>query len=137
MSEIQVVEFQNATIYRVSEMMGNIVKVEVRSGSVKVAPYAQYSDAMHLKYVPKGKRSIRGSVVTSYKPYLVVIPGHGHPTPNDLFSQGTPMGEHMIQAQYRSFNSRWVSDWIDTLSGYLAAKEVKPLFARVDPEFFV
>ena len=47
------------------------------------------------------------------------------------------MGEHMVKAQYGSFDSRWVSDWIDTLSGYLAAKEVKPLFARVDPEFFV
>lgn len=120
MTTTETVGFGKATIYT-TDGFGCVTKIEVRGGSVEIGPYAQYREALKVRYVPKGARKTRG-FVKDYKPYVVVLEGHGHPTPNGMFDNGkreTTNGVTAVQSQYHAFDSRWVNDWEATLRSYL------------------
>jgi hypothetical protein len=53
-------------------------KHEAIQVNVSRGPYAQYDDAFHFKYKPKGARKMR-SFVEFYRPDTVIIEGWGHP----------------------------------------------------------
>jgi hypothetical protein len=76
----------NVTIYMSGEMMGNYHRIEARSVTIRVREFAQYSNAIEVTWVPKGARKARGTVKT-YKPRIVVLPGHGHFVPEALFGK--------------------------------------------------
>lgn len=104
--------FEKATIYTTGEFFGNIQKIEVRRGSVEVKPYAQHTDAVHVKFVPKGGRRLRG-FVKSYKPFVMIVKGHGHPEPAELFGKTISEGDGVTvkQGTYAAFDERWVEDF--------------------------
>lgn len=131
-SEAQLQKFEKATIYTTSEFMGNVTKTEVRRGEIEVKPYAQYAEAIHVKFVPKGARKLRG-FVKSHKPYVIVLEGHGHPDPDSLYGayRETQDGEAAVASgRYRSFDPRWVEDFEASLNEYLEDKRDAVVFDR-------
>jgi len=62
-------------------------RVEVRSVSVAVKAHAQYPHAYVVRFVEKGKRTMRGTVL-SHEPKGLIVEGHGHPSPSVMKSQG-------------------------------------------------
>ena len=131
------IEFEKATIYTTGEFMGNIIKVEVRRGEVKVAPYAQHTDAVHVRYVPKGKRNERG-FVKSFKPFVLVLEGHGHPDADSLYGYEYTSEDGEVttsRGRHRSFDAAWVRDFRSLISAYInkSQGEAKVVFS-VDEE---
>lgn len=128
------VKFEKATIYTTSEFMGNVIKTEVRRGEVEIAPYAQYNEAVHVRFVPKGKRSQRG-FVKSHKPFVLVLEGHGHPDAATLYgeTEATQDGECSVaRGRYRSFDAGWVRDFRSLMSSYINKSQgnVKVIFSK-------
>ena len=62
-------------------------RVEVRSVSVVVKAHAQYPHAYAVRFVEKGKRTMRGTVL-SHEPRGLIVEGHGHPSPLVMQAQG-------------------------------------------------
>lgn len=115
------IEFEKATIYTTTQMMGNIIKTEVRKGEVEIKPYAQYSKAVHVQYVPKGKRKKR-SFVKSHEPFVLILEGHGHPDADSLYgeAEATQNGEVSVaRGRYRCFHSGWVDDFRSLISAHI------------------
>lgn len=115
------IEFEKATIYTTSEFMGNIIKTEVRKGEVEIKPYAQYSKAVHVLYVPKGKRKKRG-FVKSHEPFVLILEGHGHPDADSLYdeAEATQDGKVSVsRGRYRCFHPGWVSDFRALISAHI------------------
>ena len=103
-----------ATVYTKGEFMGNIIKTEVRKVEVNERPYAQYANALELRIVKKGARKERGKVLTGPAPFLVVVKGHGHPEPGDLFGGDKTVdanGTVTMRGTYAAFDKGWVEDF--------------------------
>ena len=75
---------KKATLYH-STGFGNVAKVEVREVEVVRRPYAQDEGAVFATYLRPRKRKLE-QYTGSYKPYLVVLEGWGHPEPADMFN---------------------------------------------------
>ncbi len=111
---------EKITIYTVSEFMGSVI---VREGSLietGVERYAQYDRAPFVSFVPKGKRNgykIRGT----YKPYILVLRGHGHPQPADFLNAGVTdeNGTTIRESRYPSFDDRYKTDFDNMMREYL------------------
>jgi hypothetical protein len=128
------IDFEKATIYTTGELMGNVQKVEVRRGDVEVKPYAQFSDAVHVKYVPKGARRQRG-FVKSFKPFVLILEGHGHPDPDSLFGEAVPSsveGVSVAHGRHSAFGDEWTNDFRGMMGRYIAKSqgEAKVIFSR-------
>lgn len=130
------IEFEKATIYTTSELMGNIVKTEVRKGEVEIKPYAQYSKAVHVRYVPNGKRKKRG-FVKSHEPFVLILEGHGHPEADSLYgeAEATQNGKVSVaRGRYRCFHSGWVDDFRSLISAHIndSQDDIKVIFTTDD-----
>lgn len=65
-------KFENVTICLKSTFGVN--QIQCKSASIKIRPYAQYNNAIELRYIPKGKRKEIGVIIT-YNPYLLILKG--------------------------------------------------------------
>jgi hypothetical protein len=103
--------YENATLY-FRGGAGNFVKVKAKWIRVRIAPYAQYANAVHVTYVEKGKRRERGFVL-SYKPEAVIAAGHDTPDPDGLY---TPIYETadvtVSKGRYMSASEGWTKDFV-------------------------
>jgi hypothetical protein len=111
---------------------GNIMKMEVRSVDVTIAPFAQYATAVHVAFVPKGASKPR-SFTQTYQPNLVILDGHGHPDAATLWDLSTMRHAGTITTQrgrYMNCDPRWASDF----SALLAA-HVEQTGARIVADF--
>lgn len=73
-----------ATIYTTNEFFGNIVKQEVTLIDAIFTPYAQYKAALKVSFLPKRAR-IKRQFIKTYNPFVLIVKGHGHPNPEELF----------------------------------------------------
>lgn len=116
----------NATIY----FQGGygMVKMEVSKLSVELKPYAQYDKAVHVEFVPRGKRKARG-FVQSYRPSLLVLEGWGHPDPDSAFLPPTDQGDGVatLVGRYSSCDPRWQGDFDAKMKAYLETTSSKVL----------
>lgn len=122
---------EKVTIYRRSEMMGNVVKVEARSVDVERVAYAQYRDAIKLQFIPKGARKPRGLVET-YRSSLLVLEGWGHPDPDAIFDEskaetGTD-GVTTVRGRYAAFDEGWARDFDAKIRAHLEATGARVLW---------
>jgi hypothetical protein len=110
------------TLYSKSEMFGTIQKVEGKLLAHGRARYAQYPLAPFVELVPKGKRKgVRRQ--GSYRPFLLVLKGHGHPEPGKMFTKviyQTPEAP-VTEATHTGFSAGWVNDFNALIEPYLAA----------------
>jgi len=115
---------RKVTIYSRSDFMGNIVKCEARLVEHGRRKYAQYDAAPFVKFIPKGKRKVRG-ILKGYNSYFVIIDGWGHPDPDSPWTELDHSGVLPTQRSlYSSCDSRWVADFENKLGEYLTSEKV-------------
>lgn len=114
---------KKATLYVQTEgiCLGNILKIEVREIQVLRREWAQYPSAVEYRYKKPRQRAWRGSVA-SYKPYLVVLEGWGHPDPDSpwVTVKDTP-DVTVEESRYSSCSDGWGNDFDKKLAAYLEA----------------
>ena len=115
--------YGKTTLYLIGGM-GNVTRVECREVRVWNAPYAQHQDAIHLQFVPKGKRNPRGIVLT-YQPWFVVVEGQDGPDTGGIFGESTQEanGVSTAKSRYSSHDPRWV----EYFEGRLEASDARIL----------
>ena len=81
-SAAPILEHGAATLYSCG--MFGTSRIEVKQLVAFVGAYAQYSKAIQVVYVEKGKRRPQQAVMT-YAPSLVIFDGYGHAEPGSPF----------------------------------------------------
>ena len=99
---------QKVTIYT-SGMLG-VQKYEGRLVGHGTEQYAQYDNAAYVHFIPKRKRKVR-VVRGTYKPYILVLEGHGHPDLSTwkMGKSSTP-GITVMESKYSACDDRWETD---------------------------
>lgn len=114
--------FTHCTIYYRSELMGTISSMECRSVEIEIRKYAQYENAVHVKFIKKGARKPRGFVQT-HKPSLIVVEGHKNIKPLGMFEGGKQVvSEDMTttEAKHTAFSDGYADDFDQMLEEWLA-----------------
>jgi len=114
---------KKATIYLTTEgiSLGNVHKLEVREVEVIRKPWAQYPSAVQCKYLLPRKRNWSGRT-GSYKPYIVVLEGWGHPDPDSPWVTIKEDSEVSVsESKYFSCSDGWETDFDRKLTSYLEA----------------
>ncbi len=122
---------QRVTIYSRGEMFGNIIRTECRYWHVRRGPYAQYSAAHHVAFVPKGAQKIRAYADTSSEPTTLVLEGWGHPKGADLFGEtrtDSKTGLQVRESRYMSCDPRWRSDFDAMIAEHIEKTGAKILY---------
>lgn len=117
-------EKQRVTVYLMNSLMGNIQKVEARLVDHGRKPFAQYTDAVYVHFIPKGKRKVRG-YTEGYKPYVLILDGWGHPDPDSMFGEVDNSGPVPVATgRYRAFDAGWTRDFEAKIDPYIARDDV-------------
>lgn len=105
-------EIQNCTVYAVGSMGMGYHRTECKWLRVGIGKYAQYSSAVHISFLEKGKRKPRG-FVQSYKPNAVVAAGHGLPEPPSPFTAPVDGGNgvSVSRSRHSSFGEGWKAEF--------------------------
>ncbi len=113
------------TIYSTNSIFGNILKTEGTLVEIGRENYAQYHQAPFVKFIPKRKRTAYIARAT-YKPYLLVLEGHGHPDPDDMMMPADTFGTGVTtsKSRYRSFDERYETDFDAKIQDYLKTQNV-------------
>ncbi|AGR47718.1 hypothetical protein PHIM7_65 [Sinorhizobium phage phiM7] len=92
--------------------MGNIVVKHVWLVEHGRRKYAQYNSAPFVRFIEKGKRTIRG-VIDGYRPYYVILAGWQDIQTQSLY--GAPVrqanGTLVSEGRYAAFDSGWQRDF--------------------------
>jgi hypothetical protein len=105
-------------------------RVEVRSISVAVKQHAQYPHAYVVRFIEKGKRTLRGQVL-SHDPRGLIVEGHGHPapaSPMDAQGDGTSISRHS------SCSKEWHVEFAAFVAEKLAGARVLLDITNTTPE---
>jgi hypothetical protein len=119
------------TVYYTGEFMGNIIKQEGKLVKVGRRDYAQFNNSPFVQYVPKRKRKAL-HLQKGYRPYMLVLKGHGHPEPAELFGKildNCHPSVVMSQSTYTGFSGNWVKDFEAKINPYLAAQKQNVVIA--------
>jgi hypothetical protein len=107
-------EFKDVTIYTSGNAMwSNIVRIDATWARIWVGPYAQYKESVYVEYMPKGKRKAE-SLVSSGRPYVVVVPTTHAIQPDDLFLPAID-GASSSPSRYNAADPRWRTDFDEQL----------------------
>jgi hypothetical protein len=125
-AETPALTLPKATIYLPNEFFGNWVRVEVRNLVVYQAQYAQYPSALHVTYVPKGKRKARSRTFGAY-PRLVVYEGWGAgPEPESMLGELRQEGSVTVRSSRRASCD---AGWDVEMRRRVEAAEGRPVFS--------
>lgn len=103
--------FENVTIYRSSAMFG-VARQDCRTVTIKTGQkYAQYTDAVRVEYLEKGKRTPRAFML-DYKPWLRVVETRHAIKPDAAM---VPQGDGSSVSRYTSHDPRWETDFEEKL----------------------
>jgi hypothetical protein len=108
--------FENVTMYRTGEFLGGIHKLDCKSIEVTFdVKYAQYNDAVQVKYMEKGKRTLRGFVLSGASRWLRVCPQAQaiEPDPSMIPSESSTPGMTCKVSRYTSCDPRYETDFED------------------------
>jgi hypothetical protein len=115
------------TIYKQTEMMGNIIKMELTMDSYEYIEWAQYKNVLRVVGTPKRKRSKYQVTAPGYKPFMVVAEGWDCPEPDSMF---VPHSDNTEVGRYSSCDDGWVHDFMNK-----QYKELKVVTEQIDPEY--
>lgn len=105
-------------------------KHEVKNLEMRQGRYAQYEKATFVRFVPKGKRNVRG-VVLSYRPEIVVYEGHGHAIePESMrteYKTDPATGMRMATSRRSMCNDGWSVEMLKRVKAY----GKQPVYARL------
>ena len=110
-----------ATIYTRSEMLGNIVKIEVNEVTHERKKFAQYASAVHVTFRKPRQRLMRG-MTHGYRPSVLILEGWGHPNAQSDFhnERDTEGGCVVSESRYSSCDPRWQGDFDTMIDAYIA-----------------
>jgi hypothetical protein len=129
---------EKVTLYTVSEMMGNVIKREIKMTSLEYKEYAQYKSLLHVQGIPKGKRTEYVWRSQGRYAFFVVVEGWGHPEPASMF--GTPTrcpstGLMVSESSYSSHDAGYIKDFMkanwSNLQHYLLKYDISPEYLEV------
>lgn len=123
LTHVTVVDAERKCTVYTSGMFG-IRKTEVRQVKVELGPYAQYSEAVHVTYLEKGKRKAR-AMVEGYRPYFLVLEGWGHPDPAGMWEESS--SAELKVSRYSACDPRWQDDFDAKIGSYLASGKARVL----------
>lgn len=106
-----------ATIFYKSEFFGNIVKLECWLVDHGTRKYAQYDAAPFVRLIKKRARTVL-QIQQSYSPYIAIVEGWDLDLKTEeLYSKtlSSDNGVTVKTSKYSSFDSRYVSDFEETL----------------------
>ena len=110
MNQTEEFTFENVTMYRMGSMFGTS-RVDCRTLKVTTGvKYAQYSDAVRVEYVEKGKRSARAGVLCGAEKWIrVCLEKDAIDAPPAMI----PNGNGSSISRYSSCDPRWTTDFED------------------------
>lgn len=115
------------TIY-IRGMMG-VHRVEANLAVLERGPYAQYRNALHLRFLEKRKRHQRVAEF-GYKPYILILEGWGHPEQDDpMVEIPGDAGSKVVvsRSRYLSCGPRYQSEFDAKIDAYIAARKPRVL----------
>jgi hypothetical protein len=117
-----------ATLYFQGDLGMAYRKLEARDVELFVRPYAQYSAAVRVRFIPKGARHPREMWLT-YGPKLVILAGHGHPEPNGMWTapESSSTGVTTQMSRHAAFSDEWEKEARDMLAAYVARSGARVL----------
>lgn len=105
------------TLYRVGDGFGfGYHRIEAKTCEVRLAPYAQYDAAVHVRFRPVGKRKDRGFVETSHAK-LVILAGRDHFKLRDAWH--TSDDGRSRTSRHTSFSPEWDVEFAEQLEEYV------------------
>ncbi|NUP12974.1 MAG: hypothetical protein HOW73_43595 [Polyangiaceae bacterium] len=115
--------FERVTLY--TRGMLGMIRVECRTLSIRKRSYAQHPEAIELRWVAKGQRRERGTILAPVcgKPdFFVVLSGWDHLKPASAFGPAEDRGNgvSVSQSRYSACDPRWESDFTSELNGYVS-----------------
>lgn len=122
--------FKDVTLY-LAGGMGNIIRTDCRAVTVQVGKYAQYTHAINVQFLPKGKSKPRKMWIADSSPFCVIVPMSKALQPDDIFGSeepGSVDGVTVKRGRYSAFDPRWESDFLEQLK----AKHVPVLWSHED-----
>lgn len=118
------------TIYKSGEMMGNYARWEARCVEVDRQRYAQYPNAIRVRFILKGARSVKGFWLT-YEPRCVILAGWNHFAPRSLFADAeidAATGLSVAKGRHSGFSRGWDRDFDADLAAHVAATGARIVF---------
>jgi 5-methylcytosine-specific restriction endonuclease McrA len=105
-------EFKDVTIYTPGNVIWpNIVRIDATRAKIWVGPYAQHRESVHVEFIRKGRRKAE-ALVSSSKPYVVVVPTTHAIQPDDLY---LPAIGGVSTTRYGVADPRWRTDFDEQL----------------------
>ena len=88
--------------------------------------YAQYNKSPFVHFTPKGKRKPTGVRATS-DPYLLVLKGHGYPSPADPMDPiaSSSPGITAKQSRFTSFDDRYQEDFDKLIAPFVSGPGIE------------
>ncbi len=108
--------FENVTMYRTGEFLGGIHATVCKSLELRFdVKYAQYDDAIEVRYTEKGKRSLRGFTLCGASRWLRVcdVKQAIEPDPAMVPSESSTPGMTCKVSRYTSCDPRYQTDFED------------------------
>jgi hypothetical protein len=112
------------TLYWRGQDIGNsgaVHRLEVSSIGHTVGPYAQWTNAVHVCFVPKGARKMREIVETGGS--VLILEGWGHPDAPDAYGPEMPGAAAGVSTR-RSRHLSCSAEWQREFDGVIAAHTV-------------
>lgn len=99
--------------------LGNIVVKHVWLVEHGRRKFAQYNSAPFVRFIEKGKRTIRG-VIDGYRPYYVLLAGWQDIETQSMWGKKTTSanGTTIQEGRYSSFDPRWQEDFEASVGGF-------------------
>lgn len=110
---------EKVTLYTVSDMMGNVVKVELTLESLAAVTreeYAQYKELLTVVGTPKRKRKQYRYRSQGRYAFFIVARGWNLPEPESMFGapkKGNIEGITVSSSRYSSHDPRWITDFME------------------------
>ena len=132
--------FTRATLYLGGEMgvrRSDCRMIEIETGQ----KYAQYTDAIKVTWLAKGKRKTRSTMLT-YDPFVLVMPTCKAIDPDSVLgpaSVGSSPGVTVRRSRYSSCDPRWRSDFMARVDKadalFLVEGDPKYIYPEVAEDF--
>lgn len=104
------------TIYTSSTF--GVLKLEGKIVDFGTKKYAQYDNAAYFHYVQKRKHNASG-IIKGYKPYMIIIEGHNHVSPEDIFKVVSQKENIVVsKTKYSSFDDRYLTEFDECFAAY-------------------
>lgn len=116
----QVVKLEKATLCFQGDFGMQYHVIHCREIEVTLVEYAQYSQAVEVRYTGKGQRSRRG-FVQGYKPTVVILEGHVQLDVPDMWGEKKQgAGVSVARARHSACSDGWSQDFDVALAAAVA-----------------